>query len=46
MTFGFISADKVIAQYRCHFVRMQLHAGELANSRLETPLFSYDNLRD
>ncbi len=46
MTFRFVCADKVIAQWNCQFVRLQVQAIELANSQLEIPLFSYDDLRD
>jgi hypothetical protein len=46
MTFRFLSADKVIAQRSCQFVRLQSQASGLANSQLRTPLFSYDNLCD
>jgi hypothetical protein len=46
MTFRFMSVDKVMGQCRCQFGRFELDASELGNSRLETPLFSYENLQD
>jgi hypothetical protein len=46
MTFRFLSADKVIAEWSCQFARLQSQASGLANSQLGTTLFSYDNLCD
>ncbi len=46
MTFWFTIADKVIGQRSHQFGHLQLEASELANCQVETPLFSYDNLRD
>ncbi len=46
MTLRLISADWVIAQRSCQFVRLLVQANEFEKSQLETPLSPCDNLGD